>query len=180
MTQILIGEVYNVEGSDYTKTINGVKEKRRRVQFRLGRNKPYKVQKTINGEKKDVYEKTFITCKCFNGLSETIEQYFGGDNKGRWIQLEGYYEENKYDKTVEVADPENENRILEFDVPTVRLEFIVTGFSFIGPAPEAKEKKEKSSGDGKAKVRVKTKSDGSGTSAADAEAEVLDDDDAPF
>lgn len=179
MVQILIGQVYNVVGNDYTKTVNGVKETRRRVEFRLGQDKPYKVQKVIDGETKEVREKTFITAKCFNGLSETIEQYYGGEeNKGRWIQLEGHFEENKYDKEVEIEDPENEGRVLVFDVPTSRLEFIVSGFSFIGPAPDVPNKpKADGKKDGKAKVKVKTKT--SGATAADAEKEILEDE-APF
>lgn len=182
MTQTLIGQVYNVVGSDYNKTVNGVKEKRRRVEFRLGQDKPYKVQKVIDGESREVREKTFITIKCFNGLSETIEQYFGGDeNKGRWIQLFGHYETNEYNKEVEIEDPEHEGRVLAFDVPTSRLEFIVSSFSFVGPAPDVPKPKAEAKKDGKAVVKVKTKTgSGSGATAKDAEAEVLGDDDAPF
>lgn len=179
MTQMLIGQVYNVVGSDYNKTVNGVKEKRRRVEFRLGQDKPYKVQKVIDGETREVREKTFITVKCFNGLSETIESYFGGEeNKGRWIQLTGHFEENKYDKEVEIEDPENEGRVLAFDVPVSRLEFIVSGFSFIGSMPEQKQKPKEST-DGKNKVKVKVKTGSNGTSAEDAEKEILDES-APF
>lgn len=178
--QQLIGQVYNVEGFDYKK--NG--EDRRRVVFRLGMDKPYKVEKTINGEKKEVREKTFITAKCFNGLSESIEEYFGGeDNKGRWIQLFGHYETEEFEKTVEIDHPEDEDVVIELPVKVQQLVFIVDGFNFIGPAPEQsteskpKEKKKKT-------VQFKKKSDKGKPSADDAkkelESETEDTEEAPF
>lgn len=178
--QTLIGQVYSVEGFDYKK--NG--EDRRRVVFRLGMDKPYKVEKKIDGENKQVREKTFITAKCFNGLSESIEEYFGGeDNKGRWIMLTGHYETEEFEKTVEIDHPEDEDVVIELPVKTQQLVFMVDGFSFIGPAPEGatpskpKEKKKKT-------VQFKKKSEKGKPSADDAQKELQSDaeetEDAPF
>lgn len=176
--QILIGQVYNMEGFDYKK--NG--EDRRRVTFRLGMDKPYKVEKTINGEKKEVREKTFITGKCFNGLSETLEKYFAGDdNKGRWIQVSGHYEEEEFEREIEIEHPEDENLLLELPVKTKQLVFIVSNFAFVGPAPDI-ESKPKPTGNSKTKVKVKTKVK-DGVNADDAQKDLATDDteeDAPF
>lgn len=171
MSQTLIGQVYKVEGFDYTKTVAGVKEKRRRVEFRLGMPKPYK--EMVGTEEKR--QSSFLTVKCFNGLSESIEKYFGGEeNKGRWIQLQGHYEENKYERILEVEDPEDANRVLEIPVPTTKVEFIVSGFNFIGNAPEQSAKPK--APEGPTKVKVKTKVKGAPVSAD----EVVDDGEAPF
>lgn len=176
--QTLIGQVYSVEGSDFKK--NG--EDRRRVAFRIGMDKPYKVEKTINGEKKSVREKTFVTAKCFNGISETIEEYFGGEeNKGRWIMVTGHYEEEEFERTVEIEHPEDEDIIIELPVKTKQLVFFVDGFSFIGPAPDQESKsapkKEKK------KVQFKKKGDSakSKTSADSAQKELEEEsEEAPF
>lgn len=177
--QNLIGQVYSVEGFDFKK--NG--EDRRRVVFRLGMDKPYKVEKTIDGEKKEVREKTFITCKCFNGLSESIEEYFGGeDNKGRWIMLSGHYETEEFEKTVEIDHPEDEEVVIELPVKVQQLVFIVDGFSFIGNAPERsgeskpKEKKKKT-------VQFKKKGDkktSAETAQKELEKDAEEDEEAPF
>lgn len=176
--QQLIGQVYNMEGFDYKK--DG--EDRRRVTFRIGIDKPYKVQRKINGETRDVREKTFISAKCFNGLSETLEKYFGGDdNKGRWIQLHGHYEEEEFERTIEVDDPEDSESVLELPVKTKQLVFYVSSFSFIGPAPEQAERPAKKE-EKKGVVRKKKKN--AGVSANDAEkdlnTEEVHDDEAPF
>lgn len=179
MVTPLIGQVYNLEGFDYDRTVNKVKEKHRRVEFRLGQDKPYKVKKIVQGEEKEVREKTFITCKCFTAIAETLETYFGGEeNKGRWIQIMGHFEENAWDKEVEIEDPENPGRVLVMDVPTKRLEFIISSFSFIGEPPAPPAEKKQTTSDGKAKVKVKTKAT-SGTTADDA-ARDLAEEEAPF
>lgn len=177
--QILIGQVYSIEGFDFKK--NG--EDRRRIVFRLGMDKPYKVEKVIDGEKKSVREKTFITCKCFNGLSETIEEYYSGDeNKGRWIQLTGHYETEEFEKTVEIDHPEDEDVVIELPVKVQQLVFMVDGFSFIGDAPVQQEKPSKEKK--KKTVQFKKKSDKGKPSADEAkkelEKESVDDEEAPF
>lgn len=179
--QILLGQVYSLEGFDYKK--NG--EDRRRVVFRLGMDKPYKVEKTINGEKKSVREKTFVTAKCFNGLSETIEEYFGGsDNKGRWIQIRGHWEEEEFEVTQEIDHPEDEDIVIELPVKVKQLVFIVSGFSFIGEAPEQSEKPKQEKGKKKT-IQFKKKSDKKEKpSADDAKKELANDteetEEAPF
>lgn len=171
-----------MEGFNYKK--DG--EERRRVTFRVGMDKPYKVQKKINGETKEVREKTFVSAKCFNGLSETLEQYFGGDdNKGRWIQVFGHYELEEFERTVEVDDPEDADSVLELPVKTQQLVFYVSNFSFVGPAPEQGDKPAKKEEKKGGVVRKKKKD--SGVDAKDAEASVknndsedISDEDAPF
>jgi hypothetical protein len=158
--QQLIGQVFNFESGTYEKKVDGKKEERKWIKFRLGMEKPYKVEKVINGEKQMVREKTFITAKAFNGLAETLEEWFSGEeNKGRWIQLFGHYEENKYDSKVEVEHPENEDAILELEIPQLRLEFIISQFAFVGPAPDIEKKPKKEGSSGKVKVKFKSKSD---------------------
>lgn len=178
--QVLIGQVYNVEGADYKK--NG--EDRRRVTFRLGMAKPYKEK--VDGEEKR--RSTFITVKCFNGLSETIEQYFGGDeNKGRWIQLRGHFEEEEFDQMQEIDHPDDDELVIELPVKIKQLVFMVSGFSFIGEAPSTERKPASTKAKDKKKPVFKKKSDKSGTkskpSAKEAEEELADDiedDEAPF
>jgi hypothetical protein len=181
--QQLIGQVYNMEGFNYKK--DG--EERRRVTLRIGMDKPYKVTKTINGEKKEVREKTFVSAKCFNGLSETLEKYFAGDdNKGRWIQVFGHYEEEEFERTIEVDDPEDADSVLELPVKTKQLVFYISQFAFVGPAPEQADKPAKKEEKKGGIVRKKKKSDGVDAKSAEKElsnptdGEDISDEDAPF
>ncbi|MNQ54369.1 hypothetical protein D3C85_684350 [compost metagenome] len=170
MLQTLTGQVFSMEDGKFKKSVaGGGTEERTWIRFRLGADKPYKEEVQVaGGGTEEMRQKTFITTKAFNGLADTIKQYFGGDeNKGKWIQVFGHWEEETYNQKVDVDNPANANEVLELEIPVKRLVFMVSHFNFIGPAPQPKTPQAKSStGVG---VKVKTKTTVAGSSASDAE-----------
>lgn len=168
MLQTLTGQVFSMEDGKFKKSVQGGgTEDRTWVRFRLGADKPYKEEVQVaGGGTEELRQKTFITVKAFNGLADTIKTYFGGEeNKGKWIQVFGHWEEEEYNQKVDVDNPANANEVLELEIPVKRLVFMVSHFNFIGPAPQPKPAQTRTAGGVGVKVKTKT----SGSSASDAE-----------
>ncbi len=143
LMQQLIGQIYSVEKHTYTSKTTG--EVKPWVKFRLGMDKPYRTEiAQADGSTKEVRQKTFVTVKAFNGVSDAIATFLG-DSKGagEWIQLTGHFEINSYEKVFAIEHPTDESKQMHIPIPTETLEFQVNSFGWMN-APQQQSQAKKS------------------------------------
>lgn len=141
MLCVLYGQVYKIQKGTFER--DG--ETRSYVSFRLGIPKPYKTQKEVDGETRAVREKTFVSCRIFNGMADIFAQNV---REGQWVQLIGHFAENNFTRDVDVEHPQT-GKIFTVGVPTRELQFIVQNFYFAGSAPQQQQQQ-----DGKPRLKL--------------------------